>query len=200
MIDYEIDDPSAGPLVLAAFQQEFSEPTPFEAKTLDEKEIALIEQIREAFQGVQLEDGIGLMQAEVKDDYACIEIQNFLAQHDEREDWSKLTASQLFACFCALSYVDAKGFRFLIPSFVIYSIMGQVEGEFTYYSLTCSQDENDKLKQYKVDQLSLLSDDQKDALQEYIRHERRKDNFWGGHVSFWDTPEDMAEINSHLNE
>ncbi len=192
-----------GAKYLAQFRQSFEECRPCEPVVLDDYETGLIERIRKAFEGVRLEDGIGLMQAEAEDDYASMDVQHFLAQYEERENWSSLTANHLNTCSCALSYVDAKGFRFLIPAFVIHDIMGQLTSANPYYSLTYNRHGNldatslsmEEHKQLIIDKCALLSDDQKAVLQEYIRYYRNRDGEY--YTSLWDTPEDTQQGEFH---
>ena len=68
-IVYSCPPEEAVPHILAYFQQEFSNPFPAPKPVSHEEEL-LLEQIDSAFDGVILEDGIGLMTTELIDMYA----------------------------------------------------------------------------------------------------------------------------------
>ncbi|MFR1320492.1 MAG: hypothetical protein ACLSCR_09565 [Akkermansia sp.] len=68
-IIYDSEPEQAAAHVLAYFRQEFAKPLP-PPKSLLRDEKALMEQIDAAFDGVTLEDGIGLMTTQLLDMYA----------------------------------------------------------------------------------------------------------------------------------
>lgn len=78
----------------------------------------VIEQIAKAFAGVELGNGIGLLQADYRDMEGFGEVFRGLAASDERHDWTKLTAAMLNHCFTALCFTDPEGYRFLVPAFM----------------------------------------------------------------------------------
>jgi hypothetical protein len=82
------------------------------------------EEITLAFNGVRLEDGIGLWEAQVIDDYGAKDEQSYARLKDEKNDWKSISGSDLFICDSSLSFMDAKGMRFHIPAF----ILGEIEG------------------------------------------------------------------------
>ena len=79
----------------------------------------LIRQISQEFAGVQIEGGIGLLEADALDNYAseaeCAE----LRQRDERSDWRNIDTESLNRYYVAPSYFDARGFVFHLPAFLI---------------------------------------------------------------------------------
>lgn len=190
-----------GPLIFSQFQKEFDRPPTKDPPTLSEEQLLLIETIRKAFQGVELEDGIGLMQAEAMDGYASDPVLDYLALHDEKRDWTTFTANHLNACSCALSFADAKGFRFLIPAFVIHDIMDLLGTADPYFHLTYSPRPDPSFfssfpsydeKQFLSEKCALLTTRQKSALQQYIRYCRTSDPSW--RASLWDMPEEKEQI------
>lgn len=77
----------------------------------------LLQQIREAFHGIELGDGISLHQALVIDDYGTKEELDAARVGDEHHDWQKLIAlpdiDRILAN--AISFFDARGMRFHLP-------------------------------------------------------------------------------------
>ena len=87
----------------------------------------LMEEIALAFQGVKLEDGIGVHEAECIDDYykPNDEIYIHWRGQDERDDWRKVLSSffkeeddneWLSSRWC---FMDDQGRRFILPCFLI---------------------------------------------------------------------------------
>ena len=72
-------------------------------------------QIRSAFAGVTLGDGIGLWEGNAIDDYGP---RAPARAKDIRDDWSKIPQEDL-RTNSALCYVDAEGMRFLLPAYII---------------------------------------------------------------------------------
>lgn len=89
----------------------------------------LLAEIKLAFQGVKLEDGIGIWQAQGIDDYADELTIAVLKSKDEREDWTKITEADLRRCYSSLSFFDAKGMRFCLPRYMVYDILDYDKGE-----------------------------------------------------------------------
>jgi hypothetical protein len=90
----------------------------------------LIDLVDEAFDGVLLENGIGLREADGLDDYAQPDRLKKLREQDEKLDWRKITPELLGYCNAAPSFLDAKGLRFHTPAFIIAELRGQAEVNF----------------------------------------------------------------------
>jgi hypothetical protein len=84
--------------------------------TLPRSEELLI-QIREAFHGIELGDGVSLHQALVIDDYGTDEEQQAARAQDEHHDWQKILAlPSIYSIVSnAISFFDAPGMRFHLP-------------------------------------------------------------------------------------
>ena len=78
--------------------------------------------IRTAFKAVELEDGIGLWEAQGVDDYADKKTILKLREKDERKNWNNISYKELAICESSLSFFDAKGMRFYLPQFLIFDI------------------------------------------------------------------------------
>lgn len=79
----------------------------------------VVAQIEDAFADTELGDGIGLLEANGLDDYACEEeLQRFRAA-DEKLDWRRISYSDLERCYSSPSFFNARGFVFHLPAFLI---------------------------------------------------------------------------------
>jgi len=78
-----------------------------------------VDQMRSAFHGVELGDGIGIHEANGLDDYADESELARLRALDERQDWQNLDADTLEHFYSAPSFFDSQGFVFHLPAFLI---------------------------------------------------------------------------------
>lgn len=156
--------------ILAYFQQEFSKPFPA-PKPVSHEEEFLLEQIDSAFDGVILEDGIGLMTTELIDMHAPRETCDAISPYEERTDWRRITPSMIQACWCALGFTDPKGYRFLLPAWLTLDLQGQLEtcDAMDYLPLV---PENCGIYESKS---ILLNDPQLEAVMNYIEYRQKKD-------------------------
>ncbi|PLX72879.1 MAG: hypothetical protein C0615_11640 [Desulfuromonas sp.] len=85
---------------------------------------SLINEITAAFEGVLLDGGIGIYEANVIDDYGSAE-EREKAKHEDATAWTTWQEipddilSNYYTTFC---FVDSKGFKFLIPAYMIYTL------------------------------------------------------------------------------
>lgn len=87
-----------------------------------------INQLRHAFRGVKLGDGIGLLEANGLDDYASESELARFRQLDERTNWENLKSEQLNKYYTAPFFFDPQGFHFHLPAFLI----AELEGNYDY--------------------------------------------------------------------
>lgn len=80
---------------------------------------ALRAAVVQAFAGVTLGDGIGLLEAQGLDDYADDKTLATYREKDEREDWLALRRDDLDRYSSSLHFFDDKGMRFHIPAFLL---------------------------------------------------------------------------------
>jgi hypothetical protein len=92
----------------------------------------LCERIEAAFTGVKLGDGIGLWQAQGLDDYEPPEVCAEYRLRDETEDWSRISDDILQNCNSSPSFLDAKGFRFYMPAFMLSELRGDYGFHFMW--------------------------------------------------------------------
>lgn len=82
----------------------------------------LIFEIEEAFKDVLLENGIGLSEADAIDSYADLKFRNNCKKNDEKLNWQTISLPALNNYYNNLSFFDAKGMRFHLPTFIIADI------------------------------------------------------------------------------
>lgn len=127
---------------------------------MNEQETKLANKIREAFRGVKLGAGVGLMQGQGLDDYADAETLARYRAGDEKEDWSRIPVIKLKQCGSSLSFFDADGMRFHLPAYLIACLEGTME-HCLLFDLTCFEYQN-------LSRFASLSDAQRDAVREYL--------------------------------
>ncbi len=90
----------------------------------------LILQIAAAFEGVTLEDGIGLWESDGIDGYLGPEELRPLRAKDEKLDWRRIPTYDLNYCNAAPSFLDARGLYFHTPAFMIAELRGECQQSF----------------------------------------------------------------------
>ena len=116
----------------------------------------LIRNIENAFTGLPLGDGTGLLEANGLDDYASADELAELRSRDEQADWRRIDLETLNRCYAAPVFMNARGFIFHLPAFLI----AELNDKFDYGFI-------DRL--YEIDKLPynwipLLDDQQRDAI------------------------------------
>jgi hypothetical protein len=96
---------------------------------------ALCEQIREAFRGVTLGNGVGLKEALGLDDYADEATLARYHAEDEREDWTRIPMESLNGHDSSLTFTDEEGMRFLLPAYMIAELLGSYGSTPVLYTI-----------------------------------------------------------------
>jgi hypothetical protein len=84
--------------------------------------------VRAAFAGVTLGEGIGLLEAQAIDDYKSNAERAASRTKDEKDDWSAIDVDSLNRCYSSLHFFDAEGLRFHLPAYLI----AELEGNFGF--------------------------------------------------------------------
>lgn len=111
--------------------------------SMSQYEQELIERIRAAFAGVELEDGISLNMTEYNDSGGCMPEFKVRALTDERKHWDAIKDETLEWFTGTFHFTDLKGFRFYIPAYMIWTIRnhrtsGSIISDFTVYAISPS--------------------------------------------------------------
>ncbi|GLS27229.1 DUF6714 family protein [Marinibactrum halimedae] len=83
---------------------------------------SLILDIEKAFKNVCLGEGIGVFEANAIDDFSSEEIKGSQREKDVRDNWKLIPDDVIDEHYHSLSFMDDDGFRFAIPSFMIFSL------------------------------------------------------------------------------
>lgn len=129
---------------------------------LTEKQIFLVSEITTAFKGVELDDGIGLCEANAIDDYKDQQFRYECKKNDEKSNWDAIPSSLLNEYYSSLSFFDAKGMRFHLPAFMI----AEIKGEYRFgmsFALT-------HLSDYTKSQFLLLNEIQRKAVKLFLEY------------------------------
>ncbi|MEM8779523.1 MAG: DUF6714 family protein [Cyanobacteria bacterium P01_G01_bin.49] len=86
--------------------------------------VKLISDIEAAFKGVSLDGGIGIYEAEVIDDYGDEEERNKAKIKDSTSwvKWEEIPKEILKRYYTTFCFVDSKGFKFLIPAYMRFTL------------------------------------------------------------------------------
>lgn len=120
----------------------------------------LISRINEAFQGVELDGGIGLSEGGAIDDYKDEHFRAACRQKDEKLLWNTIPPVMLNQYHSSLSFFDAKGMQFHLPAFIIAEIKGKYRFGLVF---TLSN-----LSDYSLSQFALLSQSQRQAIRLFL--------------------------------
>lgn len=126
--------------------------------TEEEARVAVL--IKNAFRGVTLGNGVGLLQGQGLDDYADSDTLAEYRSQDEKDDWSRIPVDALTRCQSSLSFFDAEGMCFYLPAFLIADIEGTLGQEVVFY-LTYFDDRAQS-------RFELLSAVQRHAVREFL--------------------------------
>jgi len=116
--------------------------------------------IQKAFLDVRLGQGVGLMEAQGRDDYADATTCASYRAKDEKEDWRRISAEALNRCGSSLSFFDAEGMRFHLPAYLLGYLQDTFNGEMMF-ALT-------HLSEYSEKQFTLLSGVQRNAVRAFL--------------------------------
>jgi hypothetical protein len=114
--------------------------------------------IRAAFDGVKLEDGVGLTEGLEIDAYSSKEACAVARTSDEKNDWAAIPCQLLDGAATSLSYFDAKGMRFHLPAYLIADLQGHLTQDIRFHLVNNG----------RHDRFSLLSAEQRSAVRKYL--------------------------------
>ena len=126
-------------------------------------------QIKEAFAGVTLGNGVGLQQSKGLDDYEDKETLDRYRTYDEKDNWEKIPLSELNSASGGLCFFDAEGMRFHLPAYMI----ADLHGEYNFgmaFNLT-------HLSDHSASQFELLDGPQRDAVRAFLLHIREDPDY-----------------------
>ena len=141
--------------------------------------IQVLAAINAAFDGVRLEDGISLHEAEAIDDYAMSDERTAARAKDTEVDWRDVPTSSLEEMYFVWSYFDGKGFRFYLPAALVWGMNAIKDPEANLtslerviWALTPRRGEIQDIDpddSIFTDQVRLLSARQADAVRQFLK-------------------------------
>jgi len=135
----------------------------------------LIAKIRNAFEYVKLEDGVGLWEGQGIDDYADKKTIIELRNKDERNNWDNIPYKDLVYCQSSLSFFDAKGMRFCLPKFLIFDLLEEElcekEGNPPDVTFTLGHKLNEE---HQKNRFSLFDNKQIECIIDYLEYKLPK--------------------------
>ena len=154
----------------------------------------LIHQITDAFEDVERGDGISLHEAAAIDGYRMAEECAAARQQDTERSWQDVPAQDIEDNYPVLTYLDAEGFRYYLPAFMVWSLKNyqtsaSVSVDAPIYELDLSG--NEDRRERKMEQFRLFSDEQRVAACRFLRFMSEQvdadasmarpalDNYWG---------------------
>ncbi|RYD19233.1 MAG: hypothetical protein EOP88_19765 [Verrucomicrobiaceae bacterium] len=115
-------------------------------------------EIRAAFKGVTLGNGIGLSQARALDDHVDHAASSAYRENDEKDDWERIPKEVLDRYRGSLVFLDAEGMRFHLPAYLIADLEGE-SGHDMGWELTLTG----------YSRFSLLNKEQRMAVRSYLQ-------------------------------
>ncbi len=124
----------------------------------------VIAQIREAFRGVTLGNGVGLFEGDASDTGASRSMLKPIREKDEKDNWERISVEDLNNCRDSLYFMDAEGMRFHLPACMIAELEGTYHHDIAFH-LT-------DLDDHAKSKLAALSKEQREAVHEFLSYTR----------------------------
>lgn len=131
----------------------------------------LIAAIRAVFDGVRRGSGTSLHEAEAFDDWKPADVAIRARALDTEQDWQDIADSAIEKFHYALSYMDAEGYRFHLPRFMIWALEHPdykgptIARDAATYSLNCH---DERLRDHIREKWLLLSDEQRRIIARFL--------------------------------
>ncbi len=156
--------------ILHCRREEINTPRP-----LTHAEHELLLDIERAFADVHDEGAYRLLlTGEAEDEYMDEQIQRFLSEHELRGEWRDIPLEWISACECSLSYVDAVGYRFLLPAFLRADFIVDFSIDMSIKLAASSE----KIGlDYQLERSRLLTEQQREAVERFMHHRRRDPDY-----------------------
>lgn len=124
----------------------------------------MLARIESAFQGVQLGNGVSLHQARAMDDWEHDATVAAARALDTEERWQDISDEKLHRLSDTLPFMDAEGFRFHIPRFMVFNLNNETSDSWAYASAIYWSD----MRERTGDHLALLSNEQREVIQAFF--------------------------------
>ena len=128
----------------------------------------LVAETYEAFAGVKLGSGVGLLEANGLDDYASEQKLAEYRAKDEKLDWRSIPIEKLNRYSSSLSFFDAEGMRFHLPAFLVADMQALYEFDLIYNLVQSTLIEV---------QCTLLTEKQRAVVRKYLEFALQAEDF-----------------------
>jgi hypothetical protein len=145
----------------------------------------LLAEIEATFGDVRLGEGISLHQADALDDYEPAGVVAAARSFDTEERWQDIPDDKVDQFDHALSFMDAEGFRFHIPRFMVSALTraevecGTLGGDAAVYAFHFT----DKLEGYAMSKYALLSPEQRRTIARFLRFAASHDEWFDARIA-----------------
>ncbi|ESA35558.1 hypothetical protein N836_11205 [Leptolyngbya sp. Heron Island J] len=109
---------------------------PDEKIAYEAKKLALIEEITQAFDGVSCGNGVTLHEAMVIDDYGSPAERAEARARDTEDKWQDVPEDDIRFSDAVLSFLDAKGFHYYLPAYMVWHLRNIDNTDPDYWSNT----------------------------------------------------------------
>jgi hypothetical protein len=132
---------------------------------------AIVREIVGAFDGVRRGDGISLHEAQVIEDHGSDNERVRARTLDAAERWQDVPGADIEAAYDILSFLDAAGFRYYLPAYMVWSLENFETSEsrsvdHTIYSLALH--EEPRLRQWQLGRFSVFDPRQAKAIARFL--------------------------------
>lgn len=170
--------------------------------------VTLIKEIRDAFNHVELDDGVGLWEAQALDDYVDAKTLLEIRKGDEKKCWRNICYGEIAKSESSLTFFDAKGMTFHLPIYLIFYLLEDeifpIEG-FSAPNIVFTLS-NDLEGNYQSERFSLLNNVQvrcvirflKYRLQELKKEQKRYADTLDSDIDIVDVDYECITINRAL--
>jgi hypothetical protein len=135
----------------------------------DRERDEVIAEIEKAFDGVSREDGITLHEARALDDYRPDDERAEARKQDTETRWQEVPAKWIEELGDDFTFLDAKGARYYLPAFMVWSLRGGdpvLQASWGLFSHLLHRTEGDA---FQVEMFRLLSREQKKAVARFLQ-------------------------------
>ena len=184
------------------------EPPPIRGADFEpERREALIGQIYRAFRGVKRGRGVTLHEAVALDGYAPDEEQRAARHRDTERRWQAIPDAVLGDNNAIFSFLDACGFRYYIPAYMIWELThidGGYSGTGEVFSGTSVPEPDDIWGKYTLQRFSILNKAQSRAVCAFLRYyadwERYAEKYYYGDWIDEEAPKKEERFDGHSPE
>ena len=132
----------------------------------NERKVALIELITDAFQDVKRGNGVSLHEADVIDDYGSEEERAAARLLDTDRCWQDVPEAEVARHHSRISFLDAEGFCYYAPVYMLWSLKYHKTpaSEYDFVLYAFDPHLNTNLHEYKMEHFSLFTEEQNKAV------------------------------------